>query len=99
MKKLLALSAIIEAATGLALLVVPSLVERLLLGADLTGVVIAVARVTCIALVALGVACWPGGTALCGMLTYSVSLLLTFCILASVANGSGRCCGQRLSYT
>ena len=25
-----------------------------------------------IALIALGVACWPGRTALCGMLTYSV---------------------------
>ena len=70
--KLLAIAAIAEAATGLALLVVPSLVGRLLLGAELTGVSIPVARVTGIALIALAVACWPGLTALCGMLTYSV---------------------------
>jgi hypothetical protein len=69
--KLLAVAAIAEAATGLALLVVPSLVGRLLLGAELTGVSIPVARVTGIALVALAVACWPGATALCSMLTYS----------------------------
>ena len=63
--------AIAEAVTGLALLVVPSLVGRLLLGVELTGVSIPVARVTGIALIALGVACWPGCTALCGMLTYN----------------------------
>ena len=64
-------SAIAEAATGLGLLVVPSAVGRLLLGTDLTGVAIPIARVTGIALIALGVACWPGLTALCGMLPYS----------------------------
>jgi hypothetical protein len=69
--KLLAIAAIAEAATGLALLVVPSLVGSLLLGAELTGVSVPVARVTGIALIALAVACWPGATALCGMLTYS----------------------------
>ena len=72
MKKLLPLVALAEAATGLALLISPSLVGKLLLGAELTGVAIPVARVAGIALIALGVACWPGATALCGMLTYSV---------------------------
>jgi hypothetical protein len=72
MKKVLVLAAVSEAATGLALLIVPSLVGRLLLGAELSGVSIPVARVTGIALIALGIACWPGRTALCGMLTYSV---------------------------
>jgi hypothetical protein len=71
MKKVLLLAAVGEAATGLALLMVPSLVGRLLLGQELAGVAIPVARVLGIALVALGVACWPGRTALCGMLTYS----------------------------
>ena len=46
MKKLLTVAAIAEAATGLALMVVPSLVGRLLLGAELIGVAIPVARVT-----------------------------------------------------
>jgi hypothetical protein len=69
--KLLTIAAIAEAATGLALLVVPSLVGSLLLGAELTGVSIAVARVAGIALIALGIGCLPGTTALCGMFTYS----------------------------
>ena len=72
MKKALLLAAVSEAATGSALLIVPSLVGRLLLGQELSGVAIPVARVLGIALIALGVACWPGRTALCGMLTYSV---------------------------
>jgi len=72
MKMILVLAAVGEIATGLALLVVPSLAGRLLLGQELIGVAIPVARVLGVALVALGVACWPGRTALCGMLTYSV---------------------------
>ena len=72
MKKLLLLAAAGEAATGLALLIVPSLIGRLLLGQELAGVAIPVGRVLGIALIALGVACWPGRTALCGMVTYSV---------------------------
>jgi len=71
MKKLLTMAAVGELATGFALLVAPSIVGRLLLGAELTGVAIPVARVLGIALIALGIACWPGLTALCGMLTYS----------------------------
>jgi hypothetical protein len=70
MKKLLILAAVAEATTGLALLVVPALVGRVLLGPELTGVSIPVARVAGIALIALGIACLPG-LALLGMLTYS----------------------------
>jgi hypothetical protein len=79
--KLLGIAAIAEAATGVALLVVPSLVGRLLLGTELIGVSIPVARVLGIALIALAMACWPGLTALCGMLTYSA---LTTAFLAYV---------------
>ncbi len=75
MKRVLILAAVSEAATGAALLVVPSLVGRLLLGEELTGVAIPVARVTGIALIALGVACWPGPP-LVGMLTYSAVVTL-----------------------
>ena len=38
MKKLLGLTAVLEGATGLALLILPSLVGWLLLGTELTGV-------------------------------------------------------------
>jgi hypothetical protein len=72
MKKVLTVAAVAEAATGAALIVVPSLVGRLLLGADLAGVAIPVARVLGVGLLALGVACLPSCTPLCGMLTYSV---------------------------
>ena len=55
--KVLILAAVGEIATGAALLVVPSLVGWLLLGEELTGVAVPVARVAGIALIALGVAC------------------------------------------
>ena len=58
-KKVLIFAAAGEAATGVALLIVPSLVGQLLLGQVLTGVAIPVARVTGFALIALGLACWP----------------------------------------
>ena len=56
-------------------MLVPSLVGKLLLGTDLAGIAIPVARVAGIALIALGVACWPG-TPLVGMLTYSAAVTL-----------------------
>jgi hypothetical protein len=59
MKSLFELTAIIEAGTGLASLVLPSLVVRLLLGVSLSGPApLAVARVGGTALLTLGVACW-----------------------------------------
>jgi hypothetical protein len=54
MKRALTFAAVGEASTGLALLIVPALVGRLLLGEELTGIAIPVARVAGIALVALG---------------------------------------------
>jgi hypothetical protein len=85
MKKVLTVAAIAEVATGMALLIVPSLVGRLLFGAEFTGVANPAARVTGIALLALGVGCWPGSTALCGMLTYSA--LVTLYLLYLVIRG------------
>jgi len=64
-----------EALTGAALLLAPSLVGQLLLGAQLAGIAVPVARVAGIALIALGVACWPGPP-LIGMLTYSAVITL-----------------------
>ena len=75
MKRVLVFAAVSEAGMGLALLIVPSLVGRLLLGEELTGIAIPVARVAGIALVALGVACWPGPPR-AGMLSYSAAVTL-----------------------
>src|SRR6266516_3335330 len=59
MNRLLKLTGIIEAATGLGLMAVPSVVVRLLLGSPLdTSAAVMLARVAGAALLALGVACW-----------------------------------------
>lgn len=59
MKRLLTLTAIIEAVTGIGLLAAPSALARLLLGAPLDApAALTVARVAGVALLALGVACW-----------------------------------------
>jgi len=88
MRKVLALAAVGEIATGLALLLVPSLVGQLLMGQELTGVTVPLARVTGIALVGLGIACWPGPPLL-GMLTYSsaVALVLGYVGLSGGPSG------------
>jgi len=81
MKILFIITGLAESATGLTLMVVPGLVGRLLLGTELAGVAIVVARVAGIALLALGVGCWPG-TPLCGMLTYNALGTVYFSYLA-----------------
>jgi hypothetical protein len=87
-KNVLVFAAVAEAATGFALLIVPSLVGQLLLGEELTGVAVPVARVAGIALVGLGIACWPGPPVV-GMLTYSalVALYLAYLGLAGGLTG------------
>ena len=87
MKWVLIFAAAGEAGTGLALLIVPSLVGRLLLGEELTGIALPVARVAGIALIALGIACWPGPSR-AGMLTYSAAVTLYLAYLG-VAGGLG----------
>ena len=81
--RVLGVAAAAEAATGLALLLFPATVVHLLAGARGTGLVDSVARVVGAALLALGLACWPGrdpgsgaDRALRGMLVYS--LLVTW---------------------
>ena len=76
MKRILLVAGIAEAATGAGLLIAPSLVGRLLLGEELTGVAIPVARVLGIALIALAIACRSGRTGLIGMLVYSATVTL-----------------------
>ena len=68
-------------------MIAPSLVVNLLLGEQLTGVAIPVARVAGIAVIALAIACWPGPP-LVGMLIYSASIALFFAYLG-VAGSTG----------
>ena len=81
-------AAVLEVATGVALLIAPSLLGQLLFGAELTGIAATLAGVTGIALFALGVACWPG-TPLIGMVIYgtAVTLYLAYVGLAGRSTG------------
>jgi hypothetical protein len=60
-----------------------------LLGEQLSGVATPVARVAGIALIALGIACWPGSSPLLGMLAYSalVTMYLAYLGAAGVVDG------------
>jgi hypothetical protein len=59
MKNLLSVTAVLEAATGLGLLALPSLLSTVILGAALdTPASLAIARVSGVALIALATACW-----------------------------------------
>ncbi len=93
MRLLLSLAAAAEAATGLVLLVYPPIVIRLLFGAEIAGAGVVMSRITGIALIALGIACWPGGAAvraLCGMLTYSALATLYLACLGLGGEWVGR---------
>ena len=81
-------AAVAEAVTGLALVIVPSLVGQLLLGVELTGIAIPVARVAGIALIGLGLACWPGPP-MVGMSVYSGLVTLYLAYLGFVGGLSG----------
>lgn len=88
MKKVLLFAAVAEAATGLALFFVPSVVGLLLLGQELTGITVPVARVAGIALIGLGIACWPGPP-LAGMLIYSAAVALYLAYLGFAGTVTG----------
>ena len=85
MNKALAIAALLEIATGVALLVMPGEVGRLLLRAESAGMAIVVSRVLGCALIALGIACWPRRTAsrmaLLAMLVYGGSIALYLGVL------------------
>jgi len=61
LKKLLYFSSATEAATGLVLVINPAIVVTLLLGVEVSGVGIPLGMCFGIALLALGLACWPSG--------------------------------------
>jgi hypothetical protein len=99
MSRLLKLTALIEAATGLGLIAAPSVVVRLLLGSPLeTSAAVTLGRVAGAALLSLGIACWLARTdtpsraargLVAAMLFYNVAVaaLLAFVGLASGLRG------------
>jgi hypothetical protein len=92
----LGLGAILEGVTGLVVLIHPTLVAQLLFGDGVSGVGVALSRVAGIALLALGVACWPereaaeaGAAAWRAMLIYSLLVTLYLAYLGAVAHLAG----------
>lgn len=73
MNPALRFAAIGEVATGVLLIAAPSLVASLLLDRELDEIALPIARVAGIALIGLGIACWPGPP-LAGMLAYSAAV-------------------------
>jgi hypothetical protein len=96
MRKVLVVAAVAELATGVALMIDPAIVVALLLGADLAGVGVAVGRCFGIALLALGLACWPGrersesaSPAARAMLIYNALIALYLAFLGMVGHMTG----------
>lgn len=92
----LAFAAAVEFATGLALCFDPALVVRLLLGLELAGAGVLLARCFGIALLSLALACWPAGprgssaaAAVRGMLVYNISIALFLGWLGVTAQPGG----------
>lgn len=96
MRKVLTLAAVVEAVTGLALMIDPAIVAKLLLGAELSGVGPVLGRCFGIALLALALACWPGrqrgdggSPAVRGMSTYNALIALYLAWLGIVGHRGG----------
>ena len=83
MKRLLGLAAVLEAATGLALMIRPPFLSHLLLGEGVSGAGMALGRVAGFALLGLGLACWPGLES-AGVNTPALRALLTYNLLATL---------------
>ena len=75
MNKILMFTALAEAGMGVILLAYPPIVVRVLFDAEIVGAGVIMSRLAGIALIGLGVACWPGPPRV-GMLTYSVVVTL-----------------------
>ena len=91
LSKILAFAAVMEAGTGLVLMADPTIVVALLLGVDVSGVGTVLGRTFGIALLALGLACWPGPqradrglTPFLAMLTYNGLVALYLAYLGTV---------------
>jgi Ca2+/Na+ antiporter len=95
-RKILAFAAVVEVGTGLVLMIDPATVVTLLLGAEVSGAGTLLGRCFGIALLALGLACWPsrrraesGSPAFRAMLIYNVLIALYLAYLGTVGHLGG----------
>ena len=96
LKKILAFASIVEVATGFALLIDPRFVVGLLVGPNLPAADIPMGRLPGIAILALGLACWPSGKnaesgspAVRGMFVYNLLIALFLVYLFNVGHLGG----------
>src|SRR5664279_2282618 len=96
LKKILGFASIVEIATGVALLIDPRFVVGLLVGPSTPVEEIPMGRLPGIAILALGLACWPSGQhadsgspAFRGMLVYNVLIALFLVYLFRFGNLGG----------
>jgi len=90
-KRLTAVSTAIEVATGIALIAVPELVARVLLGVALSDSGVAVGRLAGFALLSLGLACRPTAD---GATPSAVRALFAYNLLAALYLGYLRVSGE-----
>ncbi len=96
LRRILAFASVVEAGTGLVLIVDPAIVVTLLLGAEVSGAGAPLGRCFGIALLALGLACWPGRPraetawpAFRAMLTYNALIALYLAYLGTLGHLGG----------
>jgi Ca2+/Na+ antiporter len=96
LRKILVFATVMEVGTGLVLMIDPAIVIRLLLGAEVSGAATLLGRCFGVALLALGLACWPsrqraesGSPAFRAMLIYNVLIALYLAYLGTVGHLGG----------
>jgi hypothetical protein len=96
MRRIVAFSALVEMGTGLGLLIAPAVVVALLTGRDFSDAWSPLSRCFGIAIVALGLACWPerqraesGSPAFRGLLTYNTLIALYLASLGTLGQWRG----------
>ena len=98
MKSILTITALVEGATGLALVIIPSSVVTVLLGTSLTDIsAILIARLAGAALITIAIACWLSRSnthsaaivkAMLGYNAFSI-VLLVYAVLVEHISGPG----------
>ncbi len=95
-RKILAVAAVVEIGTGIVLMLDPAIVLALLLGADGSGEERSLGRFLGIALLALGLSCWPsrqraesGSPAFRAMLIYKLLIASYLAYLGTLGHQGG----------
>ncbi|MGA8877699.1 MAG: hypothetical protein WB555_19325 [Candidatus Korobacteraceae bacterium] len=94
-KMVLTASAAIEGATGVALILIPEIVSRALLGVELNSAGVALARVAGLGFLSLAIACWARGN---GASSQAIRALFVYNLLVGLYLGYLRVGGGFTGY-